>query len=108
MAPKHDNIIIMGDINIDRRDKKHPGYNKLKSFSDVLGLSNFVTCFSNQYQSSTDVMLTNCPKSFQLTSVYETGLSDCHGLIATTMKSHIPHLKPKTIIYRSFKNCNSK
>ena len=23
-----------------------------------------------------------------MTSVYETGLSDCHGLIATTMKSH--------------------
>ena len=54
-----------------------------------------------------DVILTNCPKSFQLTSVYETGLSDCHGLIATIMKSHIPRLKPKTIMYRSFKNFNS-
>ena len=101
----------MGDINIDTHDTKHPGYNKLKSFRDVLGLSNLVTgntCFSNQYQSSIDVILTNCPKSFQLTSVYETGLNDCHGLIATTMKSHIPRLKPKNIIYRTFKNFNSK
>ena len=99
----------MGDINIDTHDTKHPGYNKLKSFFDVLGLSNLVTgktCFSNQYQSSIDVILTNCSKSFHLTSVYETGLLDCHGLLATTMKSHIPRLKPKTIIYRTFKNFN--
>ena len=48
---KYDNIIIMGDINIDTHDTKHPGYNELKSFCDVLGLSNLVTgktCFSSQ------------------------------------------------------------
>ena len=62
---KYDNIIIMGDINIDTHDKKHPGYNKLKSFCDALGLSNLVTgktCFSNQYQSSMYV----CMKFFNV------------------------------------------
>ena len=40
---KYENIIIMGDINIDTLNKQDTGYNSLGSFSDVYGLSNLIT-----------------------------------------------------------------
>ena len=84
----------MGDFNIDTQNKTDPGFAKLVSFCDVFGLSNLVTsktCFTKNHS------------SFQKTSVFETGLSDYHGLVATTMKSTVPKLKPKQIKYRSYK-----
>ena len=39
---KYDNVMIMGDINIDTHDIHHPGYTMLISFCDVFGLSNLV------------------------------------------------------------------
>ena len=48
-------------------------------------------------------MLTNKPRCFQNTTVFETGLSDFHGLVSTLMKTHIPRLKPKMTRYRSYK-----
>ena len=103
---RYDNIIIMGDINIDTQNKTDPGCDKLVTFCDVFGLSNLVTsktCFTKTHSSSIDVILTNRPRSFQKTTVFETGLSDYHGLVATTMKSATPRLKPKQIKYRSYK-----
>ena len=41
---------------------------------------------------------------FQVTNTSETGLSDCHKLILSFMKSYISRLKPKTIFYRNYKN----
>ena len=41
-------------------------------------------------------------RSFQFTSVTETGLSDYHRLITTFIKSHFSRLKPKIIHYRNF------
>ena len=96
----------MGDINIDTQNKTDPGFDKLASFCDVFGLSNLVkskTCFTKNHSSSIDVILTNRPRSFQKTSVFEIGISDYHGLLATTMKSTVPRLKPKQIKYRSYK-----
>ena len=103
---KYDNVIIMGDIKIDTHDIQHPGYTKLNSFIDVFGLSNLVTdktCFTKGYSSSIDVLLTNKPRCFQNTTVFETGLNDFHGLVSTLMRTHIPRLKPKVIKYRSYK-----
>ena len=51
-----------------------------------------------------DVFLTNKPKSFQKTLVCETGLSDCHMLIATALRSTFLKLPPKTVNYRSYKH----
>ena len=103
---KHDNVIIMGDINIDTHDITHYGHTKLNSFSDVFGLSNIVkdkTCFTKSHILSIHVLLTNKPRSLYNTTVFETGLSDFHGLVSTLMKAHIPRLKPKLIQYRSYK-----
>ena len=108
---RYDNVILMGDINIDTQDSQHPGYNKLSSFCDVFGLSNLVTtktCFTKSHSSSIDVILTNKPRSFLNTSVFETGLSDCHGLVITLMKAVVARLKPKIIRYRSYKRFDPK
>ena len=42
--------------------------------------------------------------SFQVTNATETGLSDCHKLVSSFMKSYISRLKRKTIFYRNYKN----
>ena len=57
---KYDNIIIMGDVNIDTHS-----FDKLACFCDVFGLSNLVTlktCFTKNHSSSIDVTLTNRPR----------------------------------------------
>ena len=84
----YDNVIGMGDINIDTLDNQKPGYISLKVFCDVFGPSNIVTCntcFTRQKHSSIGVILTNKPRDFQAVSIFNTGLSDCHGLVASTM-----------------------
>ena len=48
MIVKYNNIILMGDINIDSDDKKSPGFKNLMNFKDLFGLSNLIkqkTCF---------------------------------------------------------------
>ena len=97
---KYENVIIIGDINIDWQNRKHPCLENLKEFCHVFGLDNLVqvkTCFTGDHSSSIDVILTNRKRNFQKTSTFETGLSDCHSLIATCMKSCIPRLKPKRL-----------
>ena len=104
---KYDNVILMGDININTFDKEDGANQKLVNFCDVFGLSDLVTaktCFTKTSSSSIDVILTNRVRSFQKTSVFETGLSNYHGLVVTVLKSHIPRLKPKVIKYRNYKN----
>ena len=103
---KYDNVMIMGDINIDTHDIQHPGYAKLISFCDVSGFTNLVknkTCFTKNHSSSIDVMLTNKPRCFQNTTVFETGLRDFNGLVLALMKTQIPRPNPKVIKYRSYK-----
>ena len=52
--------------------------------------------------SSIDVMLTNRPRSFQYTSLIETGLSDCHKLILSLFKAFFKRIPAKTIEYRNY------
>ena len=103
---KYENVILMGDININTFDKEDGANQKLVNFCDVFGLSNLVTaktCFTKTSSSSIDVILTNRVRSFQKTSVFETVLSDYHGLVVTVLKSQIPRIKPKVIKYRNYK-----
>ena len=38
----YENIVVMGDINIDTDDDKAIGQNKLSEFCDVFGLENLI------------------------------------------------------------------
>ena len=99
-----DNIIVTDDFNIDINKDDAIGHDKLDVFCDTLNLTDLVKserCYSNNHKSTIDLFLTNKRRSFQFTSVAETGLSDYHRLIF--MKSHFSRLKPKIIQYRNFK-----
>ena len=96
----------MGDFNIDINKNDGIGHDKLDVSCDTLNLTNLVkseTCYTNNHKSTIDLFLTNKPRSFQFTSVTETGLSDYHRLITTFIKSHFSRLKPKIIHYCNFK-----
>ena len=63
------------------------------------------TCFKNpDNPSCIDLILTNSPRSFQDSSVFETGLSNFHKLIITVLKQYFPKPKPKIVYYRDYRN----
>ena len=86
----YENIIFMGDFNIDIKCKG-VGSNNLSDFCDLFHLTNIVrsdTCFTKTHASLMDLILTNKPSSFHKTLVTETGLSDYHKMITTFFKLH--------------------
>ena len=63
------------------------------------------TCFKNpENPSCVDLFLTNSGNSFQNTTVISTGLSDCHKMPVTVLKTTFEKVKPKEIMYRDYKN----
>ena len=104
---KYDNLIVMGDFNVDLNKTDYIGFGKLEEFCDNFNLTNIAKrnkCFTKNNKSTIDLLLTNKPRSFQVTNTTETVLSDCHKLISSFMQSYISRLKPKTIYYRNYKN----
>ena len=59
---------------------------------------NRLTCFKNP-----DLILTNCPRSFQNSCVIETGLSDFHKLVVTVIEITYKKSQPKIIIYHNYR-----
>ena len=53
-------------------------------------------------------MLTNHPRCFQHSGVYETGLSDFLSLTLTVLKVYHSKQNPKKILYRDYKNFTDK
>ena len=103
----YENIIIIGDININSFDKSNPKFKHLKSFCESNDLSNLIkepTCFQSENPTSIDVILTNRPRSFMYTKSVINGLSDCHSLIMTMFKAQMSKLDPIHIKYRNFKD----
>ena len=95
----------MGDFNKDITKEYFSGFDKLE-LCDTFNLTNLIkseTCYTNNHKSTTDLFFTNKPLSFQGTSTTETGLSDCHKLISTFMRSFVSRLKPKIIFFRNYK-----
>ena len=99
----------MGDININTLNDHANGINYFNNMCDTFDLINLIktnTCFTKTSSSSLDVILTNKPKSFVHTSTIETGISDCHTVIATMSRAHVTRLNPIKIHYRSYKSFN--
>ena len=55
-----------------------------------------------------DLILTNCPRSFQNSCAIETGLSDFHKLVVTVIKTTYKKSQPKIINYCSYKYFNNE
>ena len=66
---------------------------------------NKATCYKNPDKPTcVDVILTNCPGSFQNSCVVETRLSDFHKMVVTVMKTSYRENQPEIIHYRNYKN----
>ena len=55
-----------------------------------------------------DLILTNCPGSFQNSCVVETGLSDFYKMIVTVMKTSYWKIEPRVVNYRDYKSFSNK
>ena len=66
---------------------------------------NKATCYKNPDKLTfIDLILTDCPGSFQNSCVVETGLLDFPKMIVTVMKTSYRKIQPKIIHYRKYKN----
>ena len=105
-AMKYENTIIMGDFNIDIKNKGL-GYCRLDTFCDHFNVTNLIrteTCLMKNLKSTIDLFFTNKPESFFRNHTTEVSLSDYYKLISIFFKSKVPRLKPKVIFYRNYKN----
>ena len=102
LCMKYDNLILMGDYNCEITEEP------MKVFCDTYNLTSLVnvaTCFKSiDRPTSIDLILTNKKRSFQSTSIIETGLSDFHKLTTSILKTSFCKQKPKVIHYRSYKD----
>ena len=75
---------------------------------DLKNLVKEKTCFKSvENPSCVDLFLTNCYRSFQNTITVSTGVSDCHKMIITVLKTTFKKENPKEVLYRSYKNYDS-
>ena len=67
------------------------------------------TFYINSYRPfCIDLILTNCPRSFQNSCVIETGLSDFHKMVVTVMETTYRKRDSRIVYYRDFKYfCNN-
>ena len=102
----YENIIVIGDLNIDVSDPDKDRNSYLSDFVDTFSLSNLInrkTCHKNLTGTTIDIMLTNRPNCFQKTSTVVTGLSDFHRMIISCLKTTFKKIPPKKIIFRDYK-----
>ena len=97
----YDKFLLAGDFNMEEEETL------LKEFLNDYQAKNLVkenTCFKSLHNPSCiDLYITNSYRSFQHTSTVSTGLSDCHKMIVTVMKTTCPKMDPEVIIYRCYK-----
>ena len=102
MVPKYDNLLMLGDWNSTVKEQD------MKEFCEMYGLENLIkenTCFKSlENPSSIDLILTNKKRSFQNSTVVETGLSDFHKMTVTVMKKYFKKKEPIIIKYHDRKN----
>ena len=107
---KYENIVIIGDININTDNDKAVGLNKMSEFCDIFDLENLITgntCVTAGHASSIDVILTNKKRSFKNSGTVATGVSDFHKMVLTSKRTCYERLKkPNKIRYCSYKNFN--
>ena len=103
----YENIVIIGDININSLDKTSAKFRHLSDFCDSYDMKNLIkepTCFQSETPTSIDIILTNKPGCFMHTKSVVNGLSDYHSLVMTMSKAQISKLDPIHIKYRNFKD----
>ena len=105
-ASKYDNLLFLGEFNVGVDDTSVKNFCRSYSLTSMV---NKPTCYKNPDRPSyIDLLLTNRPRSFQNSCVIEIGLSDCHKMVVTVMKTTYRKLEPVIACYRDFKYfCNN-
>ena len=97
---KYENILIIGDLNIDSSNKKKDNGNYLSDLCDTFSLKNLTTdiaCVKSTNGTSIYVLLKKI-RCFHHAATFETGLiSDCHKLILTFFKAYFKKLPVENI-----------
>ena len=106
---KYDNILLLGDLNIDELKTGSDSSNHLSNVKDVFNLTNLFkkpTCFKLQDETLIDLMLTNRPISFLKSQNFEMRLNDYHNLIVNIQRASFKNPPRKIITYRDQKRFN--
>ena len=94
-------ILLIGGLNAEPTKA-------VSDFCEMYNLKHLIkykTCFKNPTKPNCiDLIVTNRPKCFQDTVVFETGLSDFHKMSITVMKMYYTKQKPSIVHYRKFTN----
>ena len=97
----YDNILIMGDLNLE------VSKNYLNGLCNVNSLKSLIrgtTCFESRNNSwYIDLFPTNRKLCFQETCAIETSISYFNKMVATDIKTHYKKQKPKIIQYTKWK-----
>ena len=94
-SQKYDKFILCGDFNSEHTESRLSEF-LLKYDSKNLVMEK--TCFKNPENPwCIDLFLTNSVQSFQNTSVFSTGISDCHKMIVIFLKRSFPKSAPKKL-----------
>ena len=105
LSTDYENVILLGDFNVEVDGKS---LSNLMSVHSIKTLIKQKLCFKNpknpKNPACIDLILTSSPRSFQNSSVFETGLSDFHKLTITVLKQYFPKLEPKVVNYRDYRN----
>ena len=105
-SSKYENFVVLGDFSAEKTRTHMENFCSVYNFKSLVKDS---TCFRNPEKPTTiDHILTNHPKSFQHSGVYETGLSGFNRLTLTVLKVFHSKQNPKTIQYRDYKNFDNK
>ena len=97
--------MLIGDLNAESTEAA------VSDFCEIYYLKYLIknkTCFKSSAKlTCIDLIVTNRPKCFQDTVVFEAGLSDFHKMSVTVMRMYYVKQKPCIVHYRKFKNfCN--
>ena len=101
---KYENFTIIGDFNLSKDDKS------LYQFVRELSLENVVkvpTCFKSDNPTCIELVLTIDKRKISYINVIETGLSDFHAMVATTLKGSFHKNGPRIITYRDYSKVNN-
>ena len=101
----YDQILLLADFNAGVEESS------VKNFCSSYNLTSMInrpTCFKNtEKPSCIDLLLRNCPITFQNSCATETGLSDFNKPVVTVMKTTHKQSQPKIVIYRNNKSFNN-
>ena len=95
----YDKMLLVGDFNAEEGELCIDSFLYEYSFKNLVKQK---TCFKNpENPSCIDLFITNSANSFQNTTTLSCGLSDCHKMVVTVLKTHFSKAKPKETRSRS-------